>query len=178
MSSDTILIVDDDCAAREVLARSLRRAGWRVCTAVRRAEARAGAAAERPRHAIVEQFLSDGSGLDLLVDLARVAPGLNAVVTTRAPSIAAAIHAIRMGFLDYLPKPVDLARLTLLLGRGSFETDPSKSNPVKPWSLDRAEWEYVQATLLACGGNVSEAARRLRIPRRSLQRKLSRTPPL
>jgi two-component system response regulator RegA len=39
------------------------------------------------------------------------------------------------------------------------------------------EWEYLQRVLADCQGNVSEAARRLRLHRRSLQRKLSRLPP-
>ena len=44
-------------------------------------------------------------------------------------------------------------------------------------SLARAEWEHIQRVLADCGGNVSEAARRLGIHRRSLQRKLQKYPP-
>lgn len=40
------------------------------------------------------------------------------------------------------------------------------------WSLDAAEKEHIRRCLFICGGNVSEAARRLGIHRRSLQRKL------
>lgn len=44
-------------------------------------------------------------------------------------------------------------------------------------SLARAEWEHIQRVLSDCGGNVSEAARRLSLHRRSLQRKLRKHPP-
>jgi len=44
-------------------------------------------------------------------------------------------------------------------------------------SLARAEWEYLHTVLKLCDGNRSEAARRLRIHRSVLQRKLARTPP-
>jgi len=44
-------------------------------------------------------------------------------------------------------------------------------------SLARAEWEHINRVLSDCGGNISEAARRLGIHRRSLQRKLQKYPP-
>jgi two-component system response regulator RegA len=44
-------------------------------------------------------------------------------------------------------------------------------------SLERVEYEYLQRVLADCAGNVSEAARRLRMHRKSLQRKISRHPP-
>jgi ActR/RegA family two-component response regulator len=44
-------------------------------------------------------------------------------------------------------------------------------------SLDRLQWEYIQAVLGACQGNVSEAARQLGMFRQSLQRILRRQPP-
>ena len=44
-------------------------------------------------------------------------------------------------------------------------------------SLARAEWEHMNRVLTDAGGNVSEAARRLGLHRRSLQRKLNKYPP-
>ena len=44
-------------------------------------------------------------------------------------------------------------------------------------SLARVEYEHIQRILVECGGNISEATRRLGIHRRSLQRKLSKLPP-
>jgi ActR/RegA family two-component response regulator len=44
-------------------------------------------------------------------------------------------------------------------------------------SLDRIQWEYIQAVLGSCQGNVSEAARQLGMFRQSLQRILRRHPP-
>ena len=44
-------------------------------------------------------------------------------------------------------------------------------------TLARTEWEHIQRVLTDCGGNVSEAARRLGIHRRSLQRKLQKFAP-
>ena len=44
-------------------------------------------------------------------------------------------------------------------------------------SLDRQEWEYLNRILADCNGNISEAARRLKMHRRTLQRKLQKHPP-
>ena len=44
-------------------------------------------------------------------------------------------------------------------------------------SLDRAQWEHLQRVLADTQGNISEAARRLGMHRRSLQRKLQKLPP-
>jgi two-component system response regulator RegA len=40
----------------------------------------------------------------------------------------------------------------------------------------RVEWEHIQRVLADSGGNISEAARRLGVHRRSLQRKLAKYP--
>ena len=45
-------------------------------------------------------------------------------------------------------------------------------------SLDRVEWEHINRVLVDSGGNVSEAARLLRVHRRTLQRKLAKYPGL
>ena len=44
-------------------------------------------------------------------------------------------------------------------------------------SLARVEWEHIQRVLNDCEGNLSEAARRLGMHRRSLQRKAARKRP-
>ena len=82
---------------------------------------------------------------------------------------------MRAGAADYLTKPVDAAACERsLLGRA--EAAPVPEDDDVP-SLERVEYEYLQRVLADCGGNVSEAARRLRMHRRSLQRKITRQPP-
>ena len=41
----------------------------------------------------------------------------------------------------------------------------------------RIQWDYIQLVLGDCNGNISLAARRLHMHRRSLQRKLAKLPP-
>src|SRR5262245_29119158 len=106
-NTSAILIVDDDVPTRESVVRWFHTARWRVTSAGGCAQAIEAAVVSAPTHAIVEQLLPDGSGLELLRRLRAIHPGISGVVLTRYPSVAAAVHAMRLGFRDYLPKPVD-----------------------------------------------------------------------
>jgi two-component system, response regulator RegA len=183
--SRSILIVDDDPCVRESLAQWFRDARWSVRTAERCVQAVALAGMVVPEYLIVEQKLCDGTGFDLLLRLRALNPQLAAVVLTRYPSIAAAVHAIRMGFQDYLAKPMEARRVAALFGACPTLTgSESAANDIfdsddEPASLARVEWEHIHTVLLDCRGNISEAARVLGLHRRSLQRKLRRLgPPL
>ncbi|HOV59315.1 MAG TPA: helix-turn-helix domain-containing protein, partial [Rhodanobacteraceae bacterium] len=48
--------------------------------------------------------------------------------------------------------------------------------PDAPPPLKRLEWEHIQRILAESDGNISEAARRLGLHRRTLQRKLAKRP--
>ncbi|HVX96904.1 MAG TPA: response regulator [Polyangia bacterium] len=180
-----ILIVDDDSCVRSSLAQSFRDAGWTVRTAERCVQAAALAGLAAPSYLIVEQRLADGSGFDLLARVRATNPNVIAIVLTRYPSVAAAVHAIRMGFQDYIAKPVEARRIAALLGAvpgvGCAEEAANDvfASDDEPASLARVEWEHIHTVLLDCRGNISEAARVLGLHRRSLQRKLRRLgPPL
>jgi two-component system response regulator RegA len=181
----SILIVDDDACVRASLAQWFRDARWSVRTAERCVQAAAMAGLSAPSYLIVEQKLADGTGFDLLAKVRAVNPAVAAVVLTRYPSVAAAVHAIRMGFQDYLAKPIEPRRIAALFGAApDFSRREGAANDVfeaddEPASLARVEWEHIHTVLLDCGGNISEAARVLGLHRRSLQRKLRRVgPPL
>ena len=58
------------------------------------------------------------------------------------------------------------------------DAPPAESiDAADPPSLERVKWEHVSRVLSDCGGNVSEAARKLKLHRRSLQRMLQKFPP-
>ncbi len=58
---------------------------------------------------------------------------------------------------------------------GDCATTPATDFPAP--SLARAEWEHINRVLTDCGGNISQAAQRLGLHRRTLQRKLQKFPP-
>ena len=99
------------------------------------------------------------------------------VVLTGYGSIATAVDAMRLGATSYLPKPADADEILLAFDRAEAPPDAAPAEGPPAPSLARAEWEHLNRVLADCGGNISEAARRLGIHRRSLQRKLQKYPP-
>jgi two-component system response regulator RegA len=83
---------------------------------------------------------------------------------------------MRLGAVNYLTKPADADEILAALQLGET-SEASPSPPGEPLSLARAEWEHINHVLLSVSGNISEAARRLGLHRRSLQRKLAKYPP-
>jgi two-component system response regulator RegA len=133
----------------------------------------------RPDAAVVDLKMPGGkSGLDLVPELAARHPGVQIVVLTGYGSIATAVEAVRKGAINYLSKPADadqiLAAFDVEGENGGVEVTAAEGTP----SLARVEWEHIQRILTDCDGNISLAARKLGIHRRSLQRKLSKLPPI
>ncbi|MCB9832606.1 MAG: response regulator transcription factor [Planctomycetes bacterium] len=173
----TILVVDDDPVLRERLARAFSRRGFEVHTAEGRSTAVASAREESPELAVVDLKMADGNGLEVVRDLLDIDPSTRILVLTGYGSIATAVEAVRLGAVNYLSKPADIDEILAAFERGEGEVlDPSKIDYKAP-SLARVEWEHINRVLADCGGNISEAARRLGIHRRSLQRKLQKYAP-
>lgn len=177
MSGASLLLVDDDDTLRERLARALRERGLEVTTAADFDTAVAQARAETPELAVVDLRMPGRSGLELVAELHALDPATIIVVLTGYGSIATAVESLRRGAADYLPKPLDADELLAVLARrGGSVASPGGAALTAP-SLARAEWEHIQRVLADVDFNVSEAARRLGVHRRSLQRKLQKYPP-
>lgn len=167
----TLLLVDDDEAFRNALGAALGRRGFAVTLAPGPAEARLAAETQVFEHALVDVRMPGGSGIELVAALRAIDEGTRVIVLTGYGTIANAVEAMRAGAVDYLTKPVDTeacARALRGLPAGKSEDVPS---------LERVEYEYLQRVLADCAGNVSEAARKLRMHRKTLQRKIARHPP-
>jgi len=173
----SLLIVDDDRILRERLGRAFTERGFDVHTAGDYEEAVRLAAEESPEMAIVDLRMPGRSGLELVRDLHEIDRHTRILVLTGYGSIATAIEAMRLGAMNYLTKPADADDIVAAFEKGDA---PPLSTPETEYmapSLARAEWEHINRVLTDCGGNISEAARRLGIHRRSLQRKLQKYPP-
>jgi len=172
-----MLIVDDDRVLRERLARALRDRGHLVVTAAGVADALTVAAETRPARAVVDLRMPDGSGLELVRALRARDENIEIVVLTGYGSIATAVEAIRLGATYYLHKPADADDILTSFARGAAPPLAANEADHPTPSLARAEWEHINRVLVDCGGNVTLAARRLGLHRRSLQRKLQKYPP-
>ncbi len=176
-SAPLILVVDDDQRLRERLARALAARGMAVRTAGNYDEALAVARECVPELAVVDLRMPGASGLELIRSLREIDPETKIVVLTGYGSIATTIDAMRLGAVYYLQKPADADEVLNAFARAAAPPDGSLDQAADPPSLERVKWEHVSRVLADCGGNVSEAARKLRLHRRSLQRMLQKFPP-
>jgi two-component system response regulator RegA len=172
-----ILLVDDEEHFRERLGRALARRGHRILEAADYSSALLLVKEQAPELAVVDLRMPGPSGLELVRDALAVDPALRIVVLTGYGSIATATEAIRLGAINYLPKPADAEEILAAFGELP-ESPREQQDEIGTPSLARAEWEHINRVLTDCGGNISEAAKRLKLHRRTLQRKLLKFPPM
>jgi two-component system response regulator RegA len=164
----TVLVVEDDPIYRRALGDTLTDAGFSVILAECVADAVERARSGAPDLALVDLRLPDGSGIDVVRQLPECAVSCRAVMLSGHATIPAAVEAMRAGAVDFLTKPVPGQEIVAAL-LDALEPLPSES-------LEQMERTHILAVLNACGGNISEAARRLGLYRRTLQRKLQKLP--
>jgi two-component system, response regulator RegA len=185
-----IMVVDDDSTFRDRLVAALGARNFNATGSSSPAEGLELAKKFMPDRAVVDLRMPGGSGLDLVSDLMNINPEIDIVVLTGYGSIATALEATRRGAVDYLTKPADADQILTAFEKagdkpllpppegGHAEGQATQSPNHSAASLARVEWEHIQRVLTDCNNNISQAARVLRIHRRSLQRKLSKYPPV
>jgi len=174
LEDKSLLIVEDDKAFLERLARAMEGRGFEVTTCGSVAEGVAQIGQSAPAFAVVDLRLGDGSGLDVVSALKRKRPEARAIVLTGYGNIATAVTAVKMGAVDYLSKPAEADDVVAaLMSTGGEKAEP----PQNPMSADRVRWEHIQRIYEMCDRNVSETARRLNMHRRTLQRILAKRAP-
>ncbi len=174
----SILLVDDDEVFRKRLARAFEDRGYDVRVAADYDQALLAARQDSPELAVVDLRMPGRSGLELVKALRTIDGATKVVVLTGYGSIATAVDAVRLGAANYLAKPADADDILAAFHRAEAPPlEPPDPSYAEAPSLARAEWEHINRVLSDCGGNISEAARRLGIHRRSLQRKLQKYPP-
>ncbi|MBX3578355.1 MAG: response regulator transcription factor [Rhizobiaceae bacterium] len=172
MSVRTLLIVEDDLSFARALKRSFERRGYEVKHAPAYDEVGTALDGFSPRYAVVDLKLIGPSGLDCVKMLHAQDPDMRIVVLTGFASIATAVEAIKLGASHYLPKPANTDDIEKAFDRTTGDTDVSLDG--RRTSLKNLEWERIHETLVDVDFNISEAARRLGMHRRTLARKLEK----
>ena len=171
----SLLIVEDDDRLRERLTRAFSERGLDVRAAATAADATSLAKNEAPELALVDLRIGADNGLELIRLLKAIDPGTRIVVLTGYGSVATAVEALSRGATHYLTKPADVDEI-LAAFDGPTALSNTDSRDLQPMSLDQVEWEHISRVMVECGGNLSEAARKLGLHRRTLQRKLAKFP--
>ena len=133
-------------------------------------------------YAIVDLRLKNDNGINCVEHIHENSPLCKIVMLTGYPSLATAVKAIKKGAMNYLTKPTNMQQLEKALFEDeniSYEKKAvSSTNFISNSpSLARHEREYIEYILAECGGNITNAAKKLGLHRQSLQRKLKKYPP-
>ena len=112
-----ILIVDDDPSIRRATALALESAGHYVEAVENSRLALLALKEERFDLALLDLYLGEEKGLEVLPQLRKAQPGLPVVMFTAQATIAAAVEATRLGAVDFIEKPFTPDQLRAALQR-------------------------------------------------------------
>jgi len=118
MSTEAILVVDDEEVMRDVLETLLTQAGYRVTLAEDGAVGVAQARKQSFDAAIVDVMLPELGGIAVLEELKRTDPELVVLMITAYASVETAIQAMKKGAFDYVAKPFKHEELLHILRNG------------------------------------------------------------
>ena len=111
MSNARILIVDDESNIRELLEEILSEEGYEVATAEDGERARGAYSAQSFDLVLLDIWMPDVDGITLLREWADAGELVPVVMMSGHGTVDTAVEATRLGAIDYLEKPVSLAKL-------------------------------------------------------------------
>src|SRR5471030_1473945 len=117
VSSERVLIVEDDTAARVGLEQLVRSWGFIAESASDGEEALQKVTTFRPAIVITDLVMPRMDGLALLRALPLQGADVTTLLLTAQGTVETAVEAMKEGAYDYLTKPVDIQRLKILLDK-------------------------------------------------------------
>jgi two-component system response regulator RegA len=169
-----VLVVEDDELLRRGLGRAFAKLDWEVDLATTFEQALWAAEQNRPDVVALDLQLVGEWGMDLIDPILSIAPAAKIIVLTGHGTIALTNEAIQRGAKALLPKPQTAEEILRSLDVARERTERTGRTTK---SLQQMQLSAVDDALRESGGNKAEAARKLGIDRRTLQRKLSSKAP-
>jgi DNA-binding NtrC family response regulator len=113
----SVLVIEDEESLLQSCAGVLRHEGYQVTTCSRGDEARELLQRRGFDIVLLDLYMSQISGLELLKAGLESKPDTFVIVMTGNPSVTSSIEALKAGAWDYLPKPFSASHLQVLAGR-------------------------------------------------------------
>jgi UDP-3-O-acyl N-acetylglucosamine deacetylase len=127
--AQTILVVDDEAQIRNTLRGVLSDEGFDVVEAENGRVALDVLTQQPPRLAIVDIWMPEMDGIELVQRMRTQAPGVPIIVISGHGTIETAVRVIRDGAFDFLEKPFQLDALLRVVGRA---LDERLTGPITP----------------------------------------------
>ncbi len=157
MSSQTVLIVDDEPDIRELLGITLSRMGLNSLSAATLGDARAKVAQLRPDLCLTDMRLPDGNGISLVEYIQQEFPDIPVAMITAHGSVETAIAALKAGAFDFISKPIELERLRNLVSSALRLNDTPAQSTEESEESSRLLGNAPQ--IVALRGKISKLAR-------------------
>ncbi len=109
--SGKVLLVDDDPSMLRLVAFELDREGIRTVSANTGKEGLRLLEEEEPAVVVLDLLLPDIPGTEVLARMRKARPGTPVVMLTVRSDLEAVVECMRLGAVDYVPKPFDRTRL-------------------------------------------------------------------
>lgn len=154
---NSVLIIDDDPMARDLLKRHLTKAGFRVQTAASGAEGLALAAEIKPIAITLDVLLPSMDGWEVLAQL-KADPEMANIPVIIVTMLEDEQLGFALGASDYLMKPIDRKRLTAVVQKHQLVQPVNSQSAVLIVEDDRVTRELVHRTLSKGGWEIWEAA--------------------
>lgn len=126
--SGTICIVDDEPSILNTLSSILEDEGHLVSLAKSGAEALKLIKAEPPDLVILDIWMPDIDGLETLKRVRQQFPNLMVIMMSGHGSVETAVKATKLGAYDYLEKPLDLEKVTILVRNALHQRELEEEN--------------------------------------------------
>ena len=111
MTSQTVLVIDDERDIRELLTITLGRMDLQVDAVGTVADARRALAEHSYDLCFTDMRLPDGSGQEIIELIASTGPDTPVAMITAYGNVDAAVNALKAGAFDFVSKPVDIQML-------------------------------------------------------------------
>src|SRR5437764_8366541 len=129
--SETILVVDGEESSRSTLRGVLADEGFEVIEAADGRQALDLLQCTAPRLAIVDVWMPEVDGIELVARMREQAPGVPIIVISGHGTIETAVRVIRLGAFDFLEKPFPLDALLGVVGR-ALGTNAAEASTAAP----------------------------------------------
>jgi FixJ family two-component response regulator len=116
-SRPLVRVVEDEPSIITLFGSMGRLNGFDVAAYATKAEFLAGFDAARPGCLVLDQNLPDGTGLEIIEELARDECPLPVLFMSGIAKVTEAITAFRLGSIDFVEKPFDLESMAEAIGR-------------------------------------------------------------
>lgn len=113
--SDTICIVDDEPGILKTLSEVLEDEGYQVTSAKSGTDALDVIRQDPPDLVFLDIWMPDLDGLEVLKRVRQQFPNMMVIVMSGHGSIETAVQATKLGAYDYLEKPLDSEKITILV---------------------------------------------------------------